>query len=368
MLLAFALGCGDRSALDVLGTPPASSRVSASSGGVISGGGAGFCGSPSCQPGGPGMTNCGASSESCCTSLEVTGGTFYRTYCERLASGPTGEADPATVSGFRLDKYLVTVGRFRQFVNAVLPPDGGTGWLPPAGSGKHTHLNGGQGLATVGASPDAGVVYEPGWATSDNSNIAPTNANLTTLQRQRRRYLDEHGWQPGEPADQLRELVRGVRLLHLGRRVSAERGGVGVRGGWGEPAAGVPVGDGSAWNRMPRDGQPVRDLQLRLPERYGELHGRGEHRARGDRDGGSRVCGASSIWRARCGSGPWTGTPSTTSIHATDCANLAGSFLPGGPEVAPSTSPRRDLLPPSRAPTPRRPASAASGCGAPGPP
>jgi hypothetical protein len=25
--------------------------------------------------------------------------------------GPTGEADPATVSDFRLDKYLVTVGR-----------------------------------------------------------------------------------------------------------------------------------------------------------------------------------------------------------------------------------------------------------------
>ena len=30
--------------------------------------------------------------------------------------GPTGEADPASVSGFRLDKYLVTVGRFRQYV------------------------------------------------------------------------------------------------------------------------------------------------------------------------------------------------------------------------------------------------------------
>ena len=38
---------------------------------------------PSCTPGGPGLSNCGAGgsgNESCCTSLEVTGGTYYRTY------------------------------------------------------------------------------------------------------------------------------------------------------------------------------------------------------------------------------------------------------------------------------------------------
>jgi sulfatase modifying factor 1 len=146
---------------------------------------------PSCQPGGPGMTNCGARGENCCTSLEVTGSTYYRTYdpwgfteagaylAVVLAAdgGPTGEADPATVSTFRLDKYDVTVGRFRQFVNAVSPPDGGAGWLPSAGSGKHTHLNDGQGLMNVG--DDAGVAYEPGWLASDDSNIAPTNANLS---------------------------------------------------------------------------------------------------------------------------------------------------------------------------------------------
>jgi formylglycine-generating enzyme required for sulfatase activity len=71
---------------------------------------------------------------------------------------------------------LVTVGRFRQFVNAVLPPDGGVGWLPSAGSGKHSHLNSGLGLVSVGG--DAGLAYEPGWVTSENSNIAPTNTNL----------------------------------------------------------------------------------------------------------------------------------------------------------------------------------------------
>jgi formylglycine-generating enzyme required for sulfatase activity len=125
------------------------------------------------------MTNCGPGgfgSESCCSSPEVTSGTFYRTY-ENDGGGPAGEADPATVSTFRLDKYEVTVGRFRQFVDAVLPRDGGAGWLPPAGSGKHAHLNGGLGLVDVGV--EGGVVYETGWLGSYDGNIAPTSQNLT---------------------------------------------------------------------------------------------------------------------------------------------------------------------------------------------
>jgi formylglycine-generating enzyme required for sulfatase activity len=125
------------------------------------------------------MTNCGASVENCCTSLLVTGGSFYRTYDNDGDSvglghsflspdgGPTAAADPATVSTFREDKYDVTVGRFRQFVGAWR-----SGWMPTAGSGKHGHLNGGQGLAATAGG------YEPGWASSDDVNVAPTDANL----------------------------------------------------------------------------------------------------------------------------------------------------------------------------------------------
>jgi formylglycine-generating enzyme required for sulfatase activity len=123
------------------------------------------------------MTNCGAASESCCTSLGVTGNTYYRTYAND-GDGGTGEADRATVSSFRLDKYEVTVGRFRQFVNAW---NGGAGFTPAAGSGKHTHLNGGLGLVNSAAPADAGTVYEPGWVASDSSNIQPTNANLACV-------------------------------------------------------------------------------------------------------------------------------------------------------------------------------------------
>jgi len=101
--------------------------------------------------------------------MEVDGGVVLA-----ADGGPTGEADPATVSTFRLDKYLVTVGRFRQFVSAW---KGGAGYMPAAGSGKHTHVNNGRGLENSG-SPGT---YEMGWDATDwNSTtyLDPTDTNL----------------------------------------------------------------------------------------------------------------------------------------------------------------------------------------------
>jgi formylglycine-generating enzyme len=145
---------------------------------------------PSCAASGPGLTDCGANHESCCTSLEVPSGTYYRFYDEDAnvdagipvpgdasADGaPTNEEDPATVSTFRLDKYLVTVGRFRRFVKAWNE----SGYTPPQGSGKHTYLNGGRGLANSGATSSASQgAYELGWSPSNNSMAAPTDGNLS---------------------------------------------------------------------------------------------------------------------------------------------------------------------------------------------
>jgi sulfatase modifying factor 1 len=125
--------------------------------------------------GGSALTHCGGPSEttggeSCCTSLEVPGGTFDRRFTN-TGAGPTGESDPATVSGYRLDKYLVTVGRFRQFVAAW---NGGSGYLPTAGSGKHAHVNGGNGLIAAGTT----APYETGWLATDDANVAPDAVNL----------------------------------------------------------------------------------------------------------------------------------------------------------------------------------------------
>jgi hypothetical protein len=46
----------------------------------------------SCRTGGPGLTDCGPSRESCCVSLPVPGGTFDRTYSTSDAGAPTAGA------------------------------------------------------------------------------------------------------------------------------------------------------------------------------------------------------------------------------------------------------------------------------------
>jgi formylglycine-generating enzyme required for sulfatase activity len=142
----------------------------------------GFCASTtatSCPAaGGPGLDNCGpggSGTESCCASLEVPGGTYSRTYTYGEVST---YADSASVSGFRLDKYLVTVGRFRQFVTAW---NNGTGYLPTKGSGKHTHLNGGLGLAQ-GPNVASGQTYESGWDAVDWNNTTDVDPTTTNLQ------------------------------------------------------------------------------------------------------------------------------------------------------------------------------------------
>jgi sulfatase modifying factor 1 len=118
---------------------------------------------------GDGLNNCGPNGDdNCARSPLVTGGTFNR---------GAGTSYPATISDFRLDKYEVTKGRFRKFVDAWVG-----GWRPPVASGKHTHLNGGTGLAnTAGGN-------EPGWDATwtayvgapSNGGVAPTGAGATT--------------------------------------------------------------------------------------------------------------------------------------------------------------------------------------------
>jgi formylglycine-generating enzyme len=138
-------------------------------------GGCGFF--PSCAGGGAGAQNdCGASdgdagTNDCCASFEVPGGMFDRGY-DGVSPGDTSMASPATVSGFRLDQYEVTVGRFRKFVNAVVG-----GYDPAPGDGKHTHLNGGSGLTSVGT--DAGAT-EPGWSMSWDSKLTSSQTTWNT--------------------------------------------------------------------------------------------------------------------------------------------------------------------------------------------
>jgi formylglycine-generating enzyme required for sulfatase activity len=117
-------------------------------------------------------TACGSNGESCCTSPRIEGGTFNRTYTYS-GGAVMDQADPATVSSFRLDNYEVTVGRFRSFVSAW--QDGSWKNVVQEGSGKHTHVNGGKGLVNSGGAGG----YERGWVAAENEgSVAPNKTNL----------------------------------------------------------------------------------------------------------------------------------------------------------------------------------------------
>jgi len=107
-------------------------------------------------PGGP--MGCGTANQSCCESPIVPGGTFLRSYDQAIDGLFPDASSPATVSAFRLDAFEVTVGRFREFVEA----NGGTQVAPPAnGAGMQANGLGG---------------WDPTW----NASLAANRAALET--------------------------------------------------------------------------------------------------------------------------------------------------------------------------------------------
>ena len=85
---------------------------------------------------------------------------FLRDYDDGTDGAFANNSFPATVSTFRLDQYVVTVGRFRQFVGAGM----GTQQQPPsAGAGART-LN--------------GAANQGGWDPAWNGSLAADKATL----------------------------------------------------------------------------------------------------------------------------------------------------------------------------------------------
>lgn len=83
--------------------------------------------------------SCGAANEDCCSAGAVPGGTYFRSYDVAGTPESGDRKAPATVGAFRLDKYEVTVGRFRAFVEAGM----GTQARPPSsGQGAHAAIAG----------------------------------------------------------------------------------------------------------------------------------------------------------------------------------------------------------------------------------
>src|SRR5262245_7078988 len=116
--------------------------------------GAGDAAAPACER----LMNCGPQGNApCCESVLVPGGMFLRGYDVAADVAYTDMTHPATVSSFRLDTYEVTVGRFRQFVEAGM----GTQTNPPAaGAGAHA------------------MIANSGWDPSWNGELAADTAAL----------------------------------------------------------------------------------------------------------------------------------------------------------------------------------------------
>ena len=78
---------------------------------------------------------CGVSgNDDCCKSLKVSGGTFFRSN-DRAGAGDL--RSPAMIGTFWLDRYEVTVGRFRAFVEAGMGTQVNS---PIAGQGAHANF------------------------------------------------------------------------------------------------------------------------------------------------------------------------------------------------------------------------------------
>ncbi|HKQ68059.1 MAG TPA: SUMF1/EgtB/PvdO family nonheme iron enzyme [Polyangiaceae bacterium] len=99
--------------------------------------------------------NCGASGkETCCASPLVAGGTFRRSYDKMTFADSSYSAE---IASFSLDRYEITVGRFRAFVDAGK----GTQASPPReGDGAHPLIKG------------------SGWSAAWNEDLAKDTAAL----------------------------------------------------------------------------------------------------------------------------------------------------------------------------------------------
>jgi sulfatase modifying factor 1 len=190
LALVLAGACGGRTETDAGAT--------GGSGGVIgTGGTAGYGGAnagafvPANAQSCAGALTCNG--ESCCTSINVPGGTFPQgrstvvgasDYFADAQSDETPEFS-STVSSFALDKYEVTVGRFRKYVDAYV--DNVTS-APAQGAGANPAIPG------------------SGWQSAWNWSLAPTEATLRAMLDSPNTTYDTWTNSPGTTAQESRAI------------------------------------------------------------------------------------------------------------------------------------------------------------------
>ena len=133
------------------------------------------------------LTNsCGPdASGSCCEALLVPSGTFFRSYDGVSSTDPLY---PATVSAFGLDRYEVTVGRFRAFVE----DQRGTRHTPPEHGAGARRLNGKE--------------HQGGWNQDWNALLESDTAALSAALRCDDASAEFNRWSDAPGADEIRPI------------------------------------------------------------------------------------------------------------------------------------------------------------------
>ncbi|MBM4361963.1 MAG: formylglycine-generating enzyme family protein [Deltaproteobacteria bacterium] len=138
-------------------------------------GGAGATDAPPDPPSCEGLAPlCGpAGDEDCCESPRVEGGRFRPRY-DGVSDGYTVDRGETRVTDLRLDRFEVTVGRWREFREAWV-----TGWRPTPGAGRHAHLRDGAGLVDSSRPGSSESGWEPAW----DVEVDPSDENLRCGER-----------------------------------------------------------------------------------------------------------------------------------------------------------------------------------------
>jgi formylglycine-generating enzyme required for sulfatase activity len=268
----------------------------------------------SCGPtGGDGGADGGTND--CCSSLNVPGGSFFRSF-DMVNPSDLSKNFPANVSGFRLDAYEITVGRFRAFVAKTIG-----GWLPAAGSGKHVHLNAGSGLANGAVA----ATFETGWDTTWNPNLATTQAGWNTnlaCDATRATWTANPGAQENRPVNCITWYEAYAFCIWDGGFLPSEaEWNYAASGGseqrvypWSAPATSTTI-DCSYANYTPT----TSGCFATFTDNVGTLSPKGDGKW-----GQSDLSGNVWEWNLDFYSG-YVGTVSGTVVTCTDCANLSSS-------------------------------------------
>ncbi|WP_437754310.1 formylglycine-generating enzyme family protein [Sorangium sp. So ce1389] len=203
---------------------------------------------------------CGPSAnEDCCKSLLVPGGTFARSYD---GVDYLDRNYPATVSDFYLDRYEITVGRFRAFVNAGM----GTQASPPGdGTGAHPKI------------PGSG--WNPAWNTKLPPNTAALKSALTCFVHQS--WTDTAGSNETRPVNCLDWYMAFAFCAWDGGRLATEaEWNYAASGGsehryypWSQPATSTTIDDSYAvYCGGTCSLQNVGSKSLVLPRFRGQFH------------------------------------------------------------------------------------------------